>query len=82
MNELFPDAKTVVLWLFGLVMTLFGFIGKRHLKDFDELKRTSISRAEVERMHGENSNKLDVIEEGVTRTHERIDQLYRDLMNK
>lgn len=82
MNELLPDAKTFVLWLFGLVMTLFTFIGRRHLKEFDELKKNAVTRAEVERMHIENKDKLESIDETVTATHRRIDEMYRDMVNK
>jgi hypothetical protein len=81
-NELLSDAKTVVLGLLGLLMTLFAFIGRRHLKEFDELKRNAVSRAEVERMHEENRDKLDAIDETVTATHRRIDEMYRDMINK
>lgn len=89
MNELFPDAKSVVLWLGGLVMALGGFILRGYHKDIETLKRNSVSREDVQRMHEENKDKLDAIDEtviatqvSVTKTHERIDQLYRDLMNK
>lgn len=56
MNELLADTKALVLALLGLVMTLFAFIGRRHLKDFDELKKNvqdldenSVTRAELDK---------------------------------
>lgn len=45
----------------------------------DELKQL---RQDMDRRHEENSGRLERIETGVTGTHQRIDQLYCDLMDK
>ena len=82
MNELFPDVRAIALWLLGAIVTILGFFGRRHLKEYDEFKKGAISRVEVERMHQENGSKLDAIGETATATHARIDQLYRDLLNR
>lgn len=39
-------------------------------------------RGEFAQRHEENSEKLNSIDSGVTSTHRRIDDLYRDLMNR
>ena len=41
MNEL--DFKATVLWLLSIVMALFGFIWRRHVREFDELKAKAVT---------------------------------------
>lgn len=82
MNELFPDLRAIALWLLGVIVMLFGFIGRRHLKDFDELKKNAVTRAELERMHQENGNKLDTISEDVSSTRTRVDDLFKFLAGR
>lgn len=79
-NDLLADTKAVLLFLLGAVMALMAWIGRRHLKEFDELKRNAVTREELYRLHAENKDRLDSIGTTVDRTDGRIDQLYRDLM--
>lgn len=39
-------------------------------------------RDDMERRHTENRKSFDKIETGVTGTHQRLDSLYRDLLNQ
>lgn len=39
-------------------------------------------REDMERRHTENRKSFDKIETGVTGTHQRLDSLYRDLLNQ
>lgn len=82
MNELFPDLRAIALWLVIAVMAILAFFGRRHLKEYDEFKKNAVTRSELQRMHVENGNKMDGITEIVTKTSDRIDQLYRDLFNR
>jgi len=45
-------------------------------KSIDEL------RDDIERRHEENRETFDKIESGITGTHRRLDDLYRDLINQ
>lgn len=83
----------VVAILMSVVTGLLGFLGRdvlkrvKHLEDTkvgkDDLAKLEKSMSEQRRsMHAENKERLESIGEGVTRTHERIDQLYRDLMGR
>lgn len=72
-------------------MALLAWIGKRELKrienDMKSLKEgvgveIESLRGDMEQRHFENTQKLDKIDSGVTATHRRIDDLYRDLIHK
>lgn len=76
MNELLSDAKTVLLWLFGAIMALLAWFGKRQIKRIDDLERDSVTRKEFaavmdhsrqdrQRMHDENRAELQYIRERV-----------------
>lgn len=47
MNEWLPDTKTLFLWLLGAIVALGTFIGRRHLKDYDEFKKAVATRDEL-----------------------------------
>lgn len=77
MNELLNDTKAVLLFLIGAIMTLFAWIGRRHLKEFDEWKEKSVTRDELlrtlaqmsedrlqrDRLHDENREEFRYIRE-------------------
>jgi hypothetical protein len=72
MNELLDDTKSVLLFLMGAVMTLFGWIGKRALNRLDECvtrdeltKTLSQMREDRLQMHRENREELRYIRERV-----------------
>lgn len=81
MNELISDPKFSLL-VAGAFMGLLVWLGKRQIRRIDALEQTSVSKADIERMHGENTRKLEGIAVGVTATHRRIDEIYRDLLNR
>lgn len=92
MNDLLNDPKSIIGYLFGACMGLVMLIWRRHEADTKErlvrLEATAVRkdelaqlRADMDRRHTENSTKLDNINEGVTGTHRRIDELYRDIPN-
>lgn len=94
MNELFPTAKALLTWMIGIIGTLLGLLGavalgfiRNHMKahyvtkeDLAEM-RADMS-ADRQRMHDENQKKLNSIELAVTGTHKRMDDLYRDLIQR
>lgn len=76
MNELFNDAKSVVLWLLGALMALLTWWGKRQTNRIDDLERESVTRKELAetltqmredrwRMHEQNTSELRYIRERV-----------------
>lgn len=76
MNEIFDDAKSIVLWLFGGVMALLTWLGRREIKRIDTLERESVTRKELAetltqmredrwRMHEQNASELRYIRERV-----------------
>jgi hypothetical protein len=80
MNDIFGDPKSIIVGLIGAVMALLAWIGRREL---ERVKGDNQSlRDDMERRHKENIDRLDRIETGVTDTHRRIDDLYRDLLDQ
>lgn len=76
MNELFDDAKSILLVLIGVVMSLITWIGKRQIKRIDALEQSTVTREELARtlaqmredrlqMHRENREELRYIRERV-----------------
>lgn len=93
MNELLSDTKSIILGLFAVVMSLITFIGKNHLKRLRALEASAVRRQELtqlredikhdrQEMHQANQDKLNRIDETVTATHRRIDELYRDMIQR
>jgi cell division protein FtsB len=75
-NDLFPEAKTVFMWLLGVVMALLAWIGKRQIRRIDDLERQSVTREELSQtlkqmredrlqMHRENREELRYIRDRV-----------------
>ena len=89
MNDLLTDPKA---WVIGLLATLGGIVAwffQRELSRIDRAIAESVKRdefnalrADMGRRHNENVTKLDNINSGITGTHQRIDALYRDLLDK
>jgi uncharacterized membrane-anchored protein YjiN (DUF445 family) len=77
---------TIVTWLFKRELSRIDKAMEESVRR-DELTqlRADIDRRHQEsahrqdKRHEENTDRLDRIETGVTGTHQRIDQLYRDL---
>lgn len=76
MNEIFDDAKSIVLGLLGAIMALLTWWGKRQTSRIDDLERTSVTRDELSetltqmredrwRMHEQNASELRYIRERV-----------------
>lgn len=76
MNEFNGDSKSIILWLFGAIMALLTWLGKRQVKRIDDLERTSVSREELAKtltqmredrlqMHKENREELRYIRDRV-----------------
>lgn len=94
MNEVFPTAKELLTWAFGIIGTLLGFLGvvalgfiRSHMKaNYVTKEDLAAMRDELseerQRQHAEGQRKLDAIQTAVTGTHQRLDQLYRDLINR
>lgn len=93
MNELLSDVRfwftAMGLALVGLVKYLWNKQEKRLAKlEADSVRRQEFDslRSDMRDEHAENTERLDRIEEeirtGITGTHRRLDDLYRDLMNR
>lgn len=76
MNEIFDDAKSVILWLLGAIMAVLTWLGKRQIKRIDDLERDAVKRDELSKtlaqmredrlqMHRENREELRYIRERV-----------------
>lgn len=76
MNEFFGDAKSIILGLFGALMALGTWLGRREVKRIDDLERNSVTRDELSKtltqmredrlqMHRENREELRYIRERV-----------------
>lgn len=88
MNGLLSDPRfgvAVVLSLLGLVT----WIAKNHARRLEKLEDEAIRQSDLDQLrsewksrHEENSGKLTNIESGIRETHGRIDDLYRDLINR
>lgn len=89
MNDLLIDQKA---WVIGLLTILGAYMVwsfKREMARIDEALKDSVRRAEFEQLRGdlrrehlENSGRLERIENGVTGTHKRIDDLYSDILDR
>lgn len=93
MNEILADPKSIILGLLAVLMSIITWIGKDHMKRLRALEADAVRKADLEKlrkdikqdrlsMHHENQNKLDRIDDTVTATHERIDALYRDMVQR
>lgn len=76
MNEIFSDAKTIILSLLGALMGLMLWLGRREVKRIDDLEKHSVTRDELAttlsqlredrlRMHNENREELRYIRDRV-----------------
>lgn len=88
MNELLTDAR-FTLAVLGVLMAVFGWIARDHHQRVKNLEREAVRKEDLEQLrsdfadrHRENSSKFTGIEQGVIGIHDRIDDLYRDLINR
>lgn len=79
MNELQPDPRTLLEWLVGALVTVIAWLGRGAHARLRRLEENAVMREEMLRLHEENKDRLDEIRETTTATHNRIDQLYRDI---
>lgn len=89
MNELIQDTRFWLTTLGAAVVGLIRYLWRKQEKRLDSLESDMVRRSEFEQLRTdmreereENSSRLDRIETGVTGTHKRLDDLYRDLMNR
>lgn len=77
MNEL-PEPRTLLEWVVGALVALIAWLGRETRARVRRLEENAVMREEMLRLHEENKDRLDEIRDTTTKTHERIDQLYRD----
>ena len=89
MNELLADTRFWFTALGAAVVGLIRYLWKKQEKRLDAMEADMVRRNEFERLrtdmreeHEENSSRLSRIETGVTGTHKRLDDLYRDLITR
>lgn len=74
MNDL-PESKTILEILFGAVMALLSWFARMQNRRITELERTAATKAELQQLITLSNGHLERIENTVTRTHERIDDI-------
>lgn len=89
MNELLSDAR---FWFTAMGLGLLGFVKylwKKQEKRLDALEADAVRKDELQQLredmehrHDENRELLARIDASTTGTHQRIDQLYRDLRGR
>lgn len=89
MNDLLQDTRFWLITLGTAVVGLVRYLWKKQERRLDLLEKESVRRAELDQLradlreeHEQNSARLDRIEDGITGTHERLDHLYRDLIQR
>lgn len=89
MNALLSDPFKLVVIALGAVMTLLGWFMRREMSRFDKALDDMVRKDELEKLrddmdrrHQEHLGRLDKIDSATTGTHQRIDQLYRDLIDR
>lgn len=93
MNELLTDTKSLILGLLAMIVAIISWLGKDHVKRLRALEADAVRKDDLEQlrqnlkqdreqMHRENQDKLNRIDETVTSTHQRIDALYRDMVQR
>jgi TolA-binding protein len=87
LNEILQDTRFWLTSLGAVVVGLIRYLWKKQEKRLEALESEMVRRSELEQLredmreeHQENSSRLDRIETGVTSTHKRLDDLYRDLI--
>jgi hypothetical protein len=89
MNELLNDTRFWLVTLGAAVVGFVRYLWNKQERRLEKLEADSVRRAEFDQFradlreeHEENSGRLDRIETGITGTHKRLDDLYRDLIAK
>lgn len=89
MNDLLTDPFKIIVSLFGVAMSILGWFVKRELSRIDKAVDDMVRKDELQQLredmdqrHQENLGRLDRIDTATTGTHQRIDQLYRDLIER
>lgn len=89
MNELLSDTRFWLVTLGGGIVAFVKYLWNRQEKRIDAMEDDMVRRAEFDQFradqkeeHQENIGRLDDIQTGITGTNRRLDDLYRDLMNK
>jgi hypothetical protein len=75
-NELLSDTRFWLTTMGAAIVGLVRYLWRRQEKRLDAVEAEMVRRKEFDQL----TDKLDSIETGITGTHKRIDDLYRDLM--
>jgi hypothetical protein len=81
-NELLSDTRFWLTTMGAALVGLIRYLWKGQERRLAAVEAEMVRRSEFEQLRADISTKLDTIEEGVTGTHRRIDDLYRDLMSR
>jgi hypothetical protein len=87
MNELLSDTRFWLITLGTVIVGLVKYLLRGHAERLENLEMDAVRRKEFDQLradlkdeHEQNSGRLDRIESGITGTHKRLDDLYRDLI--
>jgi cell division protein FtsB len=80
------DFQKVALWLMGLLLGMLAYFGKRHVARIDKLeadRSQHVSRDELAQImvesRQERAEQFRVIQDMISRTHSRVDEVYRNM---
>jgi predicted AlkP superfamily phosphohydrolase/phosphomutase len=79
-NELLSDTRFWLTTMGAALVGLIRYLWKGQEKRLAAVEAEMVRRSEFEQLRDDISAKLDKIETGVTGTHRRMDDLYRDLI--
>lgn len=83
MNDLLNEPKALIGYLLTALLGLVMYIWRRNdaetQRRIENLEKSAVTQADVDKRHEENIDRLDRIETAVTGTHRRIDDLYKNL---
>lgn len=89
MNDLFADWKNIAIAALGGLVSLGAWIFKGHVRRLEQLEAAAARKQEIEqlredmdRRHDQNITTLGEIKDAVTGTHQRIDDLYTQLLDR
>lgn len=81
-NQIPLDATTAVQYVMGVLMSIFAWLGKRHIKRIDDLETKINNTVGLDQYNATLESLRKQIADGAQGTHERIDKLMTILIEK
>lgn len=74
-NQIPLDTTTFIQFAMGALMSIFAWLGKRHIKRIDDLEAKISNTVSMDQYNGTLAALRSSIDDGNKGTHERIDKL-------